>query len=437
MNATAPSPRLDAPPAVGRYRWVICGLLFLACAVNYMDRQVLGLLKPQLSAMFKWTETDYGRMAIAFQATYALGQTLIGPIIDRVGTKIAYSCTTLFWSLAAMSHAVCRTVPGFTLARAALGLGESGNFPTAIRTVAEWFPAKERSVATGFFNTGSNIGAIFAPLLVPLLVSTFSWQGAFILLGCADLVWIGLWIGLYDAPEKSKHVGEAERAHIRSGAAPSAGAKISWVKLLGYRQAWAYYGTCILVGPVWWFYGFWLPDFFNKQFHLSLKEFGLPLVVVYAVTAAGSVLGGGLSAYFLKKGWSVNRARKTASLLCAVSTLPVIFSTRVDSVWLATAFFALAAAAHQGWSATMYTVVSDIFPKRAVASVVGFGGTLASIMSMGFFWYVAHVLQGEDSYRTIMTLCGSAYVVAWLIFHFGVPRIQPAEVPESSLPASA
>ena len=370
MSASSSTSAIDLRPAAGRFRWVICALLFLACAVNYMDRQVLGLLKPQLSAMFRWTESDYGRMAIAFQATYALGQTLIGPFIDWVGTKVAYTCSTLFWSLSAISHALCRTVPGFTIARAALGLGESGNFPTAIRTVTEWFPASERSVATGFFNTGSNIGAIFAPVLVPLLVATFSWQGAFVLLGCADMVWIGLWLGLYDSPAESKHVSGAELAHIRSGATPASETRISWVRLLGFRQAWAYYGTCVLVGPVWWFYGFWLPDFFAKQFHLNLKAFGLPLVVVYSVTAAGSVLGGGLSAYFLRRGWSINRARKTASFLCAVST-PASHYRPGEGVWLATGFFALAAAAHQGWSATMYTVVSDIFPKPAVASVVG------------------------------------------------------------------
>jgi ACS family hexuronate transporter-like MFS transporter len=419
----------DSPKSsVGRFRWVICALLFFACTVNYMDRQVLGLLKPQLSEMFKWTETDYGRMAIAFQAAYAIGQTLFGPFINWIGTKSAYACSVVFWSLAAMSHSLCRTVTGFSLARFALGLGESGNFPTAIRTVTEWFPPKERSVATGIFNTGTNIGAIFAPLLVPLIVLTINWQAAFILLGMTDLVWLGFWLGLYNAPEKSRRVSPAELAHIKSGVAATAEQKIPWMKLLGYREAWAYYGTCVLVGPVWWFYGFWLPDFFSKQFHLSLKQFGLPLVVVYTVTALGSIGGGGLSAWFLKRGWPVNRARKTASLLCACCTLPVIFAPRVDSVWLATAFFALAAASHQGWSATMYTVVADIFPKPAVASVVGFGGTLASLMSMGFFWLVSTILQGEGTYRNIMLICGSAYIVAWLIFHVGVPRIKPVRV---------
>jgi ACS family hexuronate transporter-like MFS transporter len=413
---------------IGKFRWVVCALLFSACLINYMDRQVLGLLKPQLSALFKWTETDYGRMAIAFQAAYAIGQTLFGPFINWVGVKSAYAFSIVFWSLAAMSHSLCRSVFGFGAARFALGLGESGNFPTAIRAVAEWFPPKERSVATGIFNAGSNIGAVFAPLLVPLIALNLGWQAAFIALGCVDLVWLAFWLGLYDAPEKSKRAGEAERAHIQSGVAATAAEKIPWTKLLGYREAWAYYGTCVLVGPVWWFYGFWLPDFFNKQFHLNLKQFGLPLVLIYTITFLGSIFGGALSAWFLKRGWTLNRARKTATLICACSTLPVTLAPRVGSVWLAAGFFALAAAAHQGWSATMYTVVSDIFPKGAVASVVGFGGTLASLMSMGFFWLVSTLLQGSGTYSTILLMCGSAYVVAWLIFQAGVPRIKPVEV---------
>ena len=425
ISSTPANPSLALP---GRFRWVICALLFFACLINYMDRQVLGLLKPDLSRTFGWTETDYGRITIAFQAAYAAGQTLFGPLIEWVGTKSAYSFSVVFWSLAAMSHALARSVAGFCGARFALGLGESGNFPTAVKTVAEWFPPRERSVATGIFNAGSNVGAVVAPLLVPLVALHWGWQTAFLVLGMTDLVWLGFWLRLYQSPEKSTRLGAAELAHIRSGAGGSAEKKIPWRKLLGYREAWAYYGTCVLVGPVWWFYMFWLPDFFNKQFHLNLKQFGLPLVVVYSVTCLGSIGGGGLSAWFLKRGWPVNRARKTATLLCACCTLPVIFAPRVESVWLATGFFALAAAAHQGWSATMYTVISDIFPKRAVASVVGFGGTLASLMSMSFFWLVSHILQGEGTYRTIMLICGSAYLVAWVIFHLGVPQLKPVQL---------
>ncbi|MGH7940443.1 MAG: MFS transporter [Limisphaerales bacterium] len=430
MNGILTGPKNSlALKKTGKYRWVICALLFFACTVNYMDRQVLGLLKPLLSQRFSWTEMDYSRMAILFQGAYAIGQVLFGPIINWIGAKSAYGLSVLVWSSAAMSQAFCSTVGGFSVARFALGLGESGNYPTAIRVVAEWFPAKERSVATGLFNTGSNMGAIFAPVLVPLIVAYFGgWQAAFITLACTDLVWLGFWLALYNPPEKSARIGAGELAHIQSGAATAAAKKIRWVDLLRYRQAWAYYATCVLVGPVWWFYGFWLPDFFNRKFHLDLRQFGPPLVVIYAITAVGSIGGGGLSAWLLKRGWSLNWSRKGSTLLFACCTLPVIFAPRVESVWLAAAFFALAAASHQGWSATMYSVVADIFPKGAVASVVGLGGTLASIMSMGFFYLVGHVLQGDGSYKNIMLICGSAYVVAWIIFQLGVPEVKPAVI---------
>jgi MFS transporter, ACS family, aldohexuronate transporter len=416
---------------VGRFRWAICALLFAACLVNYMDRQVLGLLKGELSAALHWSERDYGVITICFQASYALGQVLTGPLVEWIGLKTAYGGAMIFWSLAAAAHALTRSVVGFSGARLALGLGESANFPAAIRTVAEWFPPKERSIATGIFNTGSNVGSMIAPVLVPWLYLAFGWQMTFVLLGAAGLAWLVAWLVWFDPPEKSRRVRPAELAHIRDGVATNAGAAISWRRLLGYREAWAYYGTCVLVGPVWWFYGFWLPDFFGKQFHLDLKHFGPPLVVIAIVTCLGSIGGGGLSAWLLKRGWSLNRARKTTSLLCACCTLPVIFAPRVESMWLATAFFALAAAAHQGWSATMYTVVSDIFPRGAVGSVVGFGGTLASLVSLAFFWYVSNHLEGEGNYRDILLICGSAYVIAWTIFQLGVPRIKPVAIDSS------
>ncbi|MFM2082499.1 MAG: hypothetical protein RL380_1190 [Verrucomicrobiota bacterium] len=413
---------------ITRFRWVICALLFFACVVNYMDRQVLGLLKPKLTEIFHWSEKDYGLIAICFQASYAVGQVAFGPLMLRFGTKATYACSIVFWSLAAMAHALARSVFGFGVARVALGLGEAGNFPAAIKTVAEWFPPKERSVATGIFNSGSNVGSIFAPLLVPWLFTVWGWQGAFIALGASGFVWLAFWLWLYDSPEKSTRVSPAELAHIREGVAETAEEKIPWTKLLGYREAWAYYGTCVLVGPVWWFYGFWLPGFFADQFKLDIKGFGLPLALIATVTCIGSIAGGGLSSWFLKRGWSVNAARKTASLICAVCTLPVILTPHTNNVWVAAVCFAIASAAHQGWSATMYSVIADMFPKPAVASVVGFGGTLASLVSLGFFWMVSTILQDKGTYGTIMFICGSAYVMAWIIFHLGVPRIKPVNV---------
>ena len=427
--------------AVGKFRWVICALLFAACVVNYMDRQILGLLwgEGDFKKSVGWTDRDYGLIAICFQCSYAFGQVAFGPIIEYIGTKKTYAFAMIFWSFAAMSHALARSLGSWGLARFALGAGESGNFPTAIKTVTEWFPPKERSVATGIFNSGSNIGAIVAPLLVPFLFHAVGWQGSFITIGIAGFVWLGFWLWLYQPPEKSTRVSAAELAHIRTGLSATSEEKIPWTKLLGYREAWAYYGTCVLVGPVWWFYGFWLPGFFHDQFNLNLSGFGLPLAFVATVTALGSVGGGGLSAWFLKRGWPLNRARKTASLICAVCTLPVILTPHVSSPWLAAALFALAGAAHQGWSATMYSVIADIFPKRAVASVVGFGGMLAGVVSTAFFWFASNAIWRHKAampdyhpdyhtYGTIMLICGCAYVVAWVIFHVGVPQIKPAKI---------
>lgn len=411
----------------GNYRWIICALLFSATLINYMDRQVLGLLKPELAKVFHWGEQDYGNIVVAFQAAYAVGQMMAGPFIEWIGMKSAYAYAVVFWSLAAMAHTLARSVFGFGLARFGLGIGEAANFPACVRAITEWFPQRERSVATGIFNSGSNVGAIIAPLLVPLLFLQFGWKMAFIALGLAGLVWLAFWLALYDSPGKSQRVGADERAYIQ-GEKSEVVEQIPWRRLFVYREAWAYWATGVLVGPVWWFYLFWLPDIFSKQFGLNLKQFGLPLAAVYTMAALGSVAGGGLSAWFLRRGWSVNAARKIAALLCAASTVPVILIPRIQSVWLATAFFALANAAHQGWSATMYTVVSDLFPKRAVASVVGFGGTCAGFASMGFSWLVGHILQGNGVYDNILLICGSAYILALLIFHVTVPQIKPVRI---------
>jgi ACS family hexuronate transporter-like MFS transporter len=432
----------DDTKSASRFRWVICALLFFACVVNYMDRQVLGLLwgEPEFKKIVGWNDRDYGIITMFFQTAYAFGQVVFGPLMEWLGTKMTYAGAMIFWSLAAMAHPFARGVGGWGAARFALGAGESGNYPAAIKTVTEWFPPRERSVATGIFNAGSNVGAIFAPLIVPWLFYNVGWQGSFVTLGVAGFVWLVFWLWLYHAPEKSPRVSPAELALINTGVATTAEEKIPWTKLLGYREAWAYYGTCVLVGPVWWFYGFWLPGFFSDQFNLKMSKFG-PLVALVGVGAAlGSIFGGALSAWFLRRGWTVNRARKTASFICATCTLPVIATPHLQNKWLAALCFAVASAAHQGWSATMYSVVADIFPKRAVASVVGFGGMLAGVVSTAFFWFASNEIWRRKAelganyhadyhtYGTIMLICGSAYLVAWLIFHVGVPRIKPADV---------
>ena len=413
----------------GNFRWVIIALLFAATIINYMDRQILGLLKPELSKDLNWSETDFSNIVIAFQAAYAMGQVFFGPIIEWIGTKAAFSVAIVFWSIAAMAHAAARSAFGFGVARVALGLGESGNFPAAIKTVAEWCPRQERALATGIFNSGSNIGAIVGPVIVPMLAYNFGWQMAFIVLGVCGFVWLGFWLVLYQPPKRSTRVSAEELAYIESTPEEEKSEKkISWRQLLSYRQTWAYVATGVFVGPVWWFYLFWLPDFFNKQFGLDIKGFGGPLVVVYSITALGSIGFGWLSSWLLKKGWQVNMARKGPLILCAACTVPVIFAVSFNNVWIATGCFALAAAGHQGWSANMYTVVSDIFPKRAVASVVGLGGTISAIASMGFSYLVGSILQGSGVYDKILLMCGSAYLIALLIFHVVVPKIHPIKI---------
>ena len=327
-----------------------------------------------------------------------------------------------------MAHALARSVLGFGAARFGLGLGESGNFPSAIKTVTEWFPPQERSLATGIFNTGSSMGVIVAPLLVPWLTLQFGWRTAFVVLGASGFVWLLFWFAFYDAPERSRRLKPDELAFIRTGGEESGPEKVPWRKVLRYRETWAYVVCGIVTAPVWWFYLFWLPDFFNKQFGLNLRDFGPPLVAVYMVTGLGSVVGGGLSGWLLQRGWSLNWARKTAALVCACGAVPVVFATHTQSVWLATSFFALAAAANQGWSATMFTVVSDIFPRRAVASVIGLGGMFSSFAAIGFSWLVGHILQSTGVYDQILLLCSGAYLVTWLAFHLLVPQIRSIEI---------
>ena len=417
-----------APRArVGYYRWTICALLFFATTINYIDRQVLGILAPVLEKEIGWSEADYGFIVTAFQAAYALGLLLVGRMMDLLGTKKGYSFAMIFWSFAAMGHALARSAFGFGAARFALGLGEAGNFPAAIKTVAEWFPKKERALATGIFNAGSNVGAVVAPLLVPWITLTYGWQEAFIVTGAIGFTWLLFWWFLYEVPERSKRVSARELAYIQADP-PDPPEKISWLRLMSYRQAWAFAIGKFLTDPIWWFYLYWVPKFLNKTYGLTLDKLGIPLVIIYVMADVGSVGGGWLSSAFIKRGWEVNKGRKMAMLICAVAVLPIMFASQASELWMAVALLGLATAAHQGWSANIFTTASDMFPRKAVGSIVGFGGMAGSIGGMLFSTSAGLLLEWTGSYMILFIVAGLAYLVALAIFQLLVPKLSPAKI---------
>lgn len=423
---TSPAPA--APPAApGRFRWTICALLFAATTINYLDRQVLGLLAPMLEKEIGWSETAYANIVTAFQAAYALGLVGFGRWIDQVGTRIGYSVSVFSWSVAAMAHSLAGGVWGFGVARFALGLGEAGNFPAAIKAIAEWFPRRERALATGIFNSGANVGAILAPLVVPWITLHFGWQMAFIILGATGFVWIFFWHTLYDSPVNSRRVSQAELAHILSDAPDANTTKIPWRELLRHRQTWAFAVGMALVAPIWWFYLYWLPKFLHTRHGLDLAGLGPPLVVIYSMTCIGSIGGGSLSGRLLARGWSINASRKFALLVCALAVVPVMFAANASNVWVATLLVGTAAAAHQGFAANLFTLVSDLFPRHVVASVVGLGSMFGSIAAMLFSQSAGLVLEATGSYWLLFIVSGSAYLVALAIIQMLVPRMVPAD----------
>lgn len=414
----------------GYRRWVICALLFFATTVNYVDRQVLGILAPELQHVIGWNEIEYGYIVTAFQGAYALGLVVVGRILDVVGTKHGFAGALILWSLAAIGHALARTPLGFGIARFALGLGEAANFPASIKTVAEWFPRKERAFATGIFNSGTNVGAIVAPLVVPPIAVAWGWQWAFVITGAIGFTWLLLWYLFYETPENHKKLSPAELAHIRSDP-PEMGARIPWLKLVGYRETWAFALGKFLTDPIWWFYLFWIPKFLNETHGLSLARLGPPLITIYLVADVGSIGGGWVSSAMIKRGFSINSARKITMLLCALCVVPIVFASRVSGLWSAVLLVSLAAAAHQGWSANLFTLVSDMFPRRAVASVVGFGGMCGSVGGMLISTAVGWVLQTTHSYFLVFFLAGSTYLVALLIIQMLKPQITPAPLEEA------
>jgi len=408
-------------------RWVVCALLFFATTINYIDRQVLGILAPTLQRVIGWNEVQYGYIVTSFQGAYALGLLFVGRLLDVVGTRRGYAFALILWSLAAMAHALARTPLGFGMARFGLGLGESGNFPAAIKTVAEWFPKKERALATGIFNAGSNVGAIVAPAIVPWIALSFSWRAAFVVTGAIGFSWLLLWFLFYDAPERHSWLSKAEFDHIRSDP-PEPAVRVSWRRLVGHRQTWAFALGKFMTDPVWWFYLYWIPKFLNDQYGLTLSKLGPPLIAIYLIADVGSIAGGWISSALIKRGASVNRARKTAMLICALCVTPIVLVARTSDLWITVGLVGLAAAAHQGWSANMFTLASDMFPRWAVGSVVGIGGMAGAIGGMLIALATGWFLQLTGSYVAIFVIVGSAYLFALAVVHRLTPDLRPAQL---------
>ncbi len=431
---------VDSPPAsigsqvmarVGHYRWVICGLLFFATTINYVDRQVIGILARDLQKIIGWSEMDYGNIVAAFNAAYALSLLVSGRLIDRFGTKIGYAVALVIWSLAGMAHALARTPLGFGIARAALGLGEAANFPAAVKTVAEWFPKKERALTQGIYNAGTNVGAVVAPLTVPWIAVHWGWQWAFILTGALGLLWLAFWLPIYRKPEEHPRLSKAELAYIQSDP-PDPPQRMRWIQLVPHRQTSAFAIGKYMTDPVWWFYLYWIPSFLRDKHGVDLSTVGLPLIVIYLVADIGSIGGGWLSSALINRGWSINAARKGAMLLCALTVLPIMLMPYAGSLWVAVGLFGLAAASHQGWSANIFTLTSDMFPRRAVGSVTGVGGMAGAFGGVTMAVITGYILQTTGgNYMTIFFAVGPAYLTALLIIHLLSPRLDP--VPEKEL----
>ena len=439
--------RETCPGTRTRFRWVICSLLFWVTTANYIDRGVFGNLAPELQKQIGWTQNDYWNMTVAFNAAYAVSLLVAGRLMDVLGLRWGFALSCAFWGLAAMGHSLVSTVTGFFVVRILLGLGEGGNFPAAIKTVAEWFPKRERALATGLFNSGSNVGGILVPFGLPFVLATFSswavfgaangWRGAFLITGIFDLAWIIAWLMIYKRPERHPRVSAAELAWINSEP-PEPTVKIPWGRLLPHRQTWAYVAAKSMTDCFWWFYLFGAPYFFSDRFGLSLKARSVPIAAIYICASVGSIGGGWLSGHLMKIGWSVNRARKTTLLAFAALVLPVVFATVTATPWIAVALIAIAAAAHQGWSANVFSLAGDMFPRRIVGSVTGLGGFAGSIGGILLFAVVgqirkASIARGEaGNYFPIFLAASLAYLAALLITHLLAPKLEPAQVEEKT-----
>jgi ACS family hexuronate transporter-like MFS transporter len=437
-----------APPTVrptkSNFRWVICGLLFWVTTANYIDRVIFGNLEPELQKLFHWTDSDYWNMTVLFQAAYAVSLVLSGRMIDALGLRTGFALAVAFWGVASVSHSLVTGLAGFFVVRILLGLGEGGNFPACIKAIAEWFPKRERALATGLFNSGSNVGGLLVPLAVAYLLPVFAqidiggrelgWRGAFILNGIIDLAWIFAWISIYRRPEEHPRVSAEELAYIRSEP-PETSVKIPWLRLLKYRQTWAFAAAKGMTDCMWWFYLLGAPSFFAERFNLDAKERGIPLTCIYVFSSFGSIAGGWMSGNIMKSGRSTNYARKMTMLVSAIAVIPVFFAALTGSVWVAVGVITLAACGHQAWSANAFNLSSDMFPRRIVGSVTGLGGMIGAFGGMIFSGYVGQVLKSSSGhYLAIFIMPPLAYLIALLILHLLAPRLEPAQV-EEGLPA--
>jgi MFS transporter, ACS family, hexuronate transporter len=406
---------------IGNYRWRIVVLLFFATTINYIDRQVLGILAPDLEDLFNWSESDYGFIIMAFQIAYAIGLIATGTILDRIGTRKGFSIAIVLWSLAGMVHAGARSAFAFAASRFALGIGESANFPASVKTVAEWFPKKERALATGIFNSGPNVGAIVTPLLIPIIALTWGWEWAFIITGAVGFIWLFFWLLFYRLPEKSKNLSEKEKTYIFQDDGQEPVEKIPWRKIIGHKQT---LGICLarfVTDPIWWFFLYWLPKFLNSSYGIDLTHIGLPLITIYLISIGGSVLGGWISSRMIYKGKNPVAARKVAILLMALLVVPIFFVSGISNMWLAVMFIAMAAFAHQGYAANIFTIVSDIFPKSAVGSVVGLSGFAGAVGGVLFSAAVGLILEFTGSYYIVFAIASVSYLVCWLVLKIFVP----------------
>ena len=412
---------------IGNYRWRIVALLFFATTINYVDRQAIAILAPTLQTIFKWSEKDYGFIVMGFTIAYAIGLISMGGLIDKIGTKLGYIISITVWSLACMFHAVARNVIAFKIARFTLGIGESANFPAAVKTVTEWFPKRERALATGIFNSGTSIGAMITPLIIPVIALKWGWQSAFLVTGASGFIWLIFWIILYKKPEVNSRLKDSERAYIlQDGIEPAE--KVPWKKIFYYRQT---LGICLarfLTDPIWWFFLYWLPKFLDKTYHLDLHTVGLPIFIIYTVSIAGSIFGGWLSSHFIKQGKKPVASRKLTILFLAILVVPIFFASTASHLWTAVALITLATFAHQGYAANIYTIVSDIYPKNAVGSMIGLSGFAGAIGGSLFSVVVGFILHFTGSYYIVFGIASVSYLLCWLSLKLLVPDDQTISI---------